>query len=123
MYSVARRSLRDVRMIRKFYLALLLPVLLVLAQQGAVLHELSHYWAGSPDIGFQATGPGQDQKQNPTTPCEKCLVFAHFAGAISQDVVPLAQPLLAFDFTQRVAAAQRGADVPTARSRGPPSVL
>jgi hypothetical protein len=114
-------------MLRKHYLAFLLPVLLLLAQQGAVLHEFSHLYGNPAPAGFQSafeqTGNGGEQKQLPASACEKCLVYAHLAGAVSPHVPVVSPSLLAFDFSQQLAAAQRGIDIPTARNRGPPVIL
>jgi hypothetical protein len=126
-YAGWRFKSARVRMLRKHYLAFLLPVLLLLAQQGAVLHEFSHLYGNPAPAGFQSAferaSNGGEQKRLPASACEKCLVYAHLAGAVSPHIPVISQPLLTFDFAQQLAAAQRGIDIPTARSRGPPVIL
>jgi hypothetical protein len=54
--------------------SLLLPLLLVVAQQGALLHELSHYRSSET--------PGESKKQSPRGDvCELCLAFAQIGSA------------------------------------------
>jgi hypothetical protein len=108
-------------MIRKPFLSLLLPVLLLLAQQGAVLHELGHFAADVEQA--QARGKQPDPQRLPGAPCEKCVVFAHFAGAVAPAIPAIFIPQLAFALFGHVVAAQRSSDSPSARSRGPPSSL
>jgi len=96
--------------------ALVLPLLLLLAQQGAVLHELSHYTAGE---------QGTTHKQSPRgEACDLCLAFAQVdAAAAPHDAV---LPLLAdLSFEQAAAPRQaaRAADLPSPRNRGPPRFL
>jgi hypothetical protein len=108
-------------MIRKPFLSLLLPLLLLLAQQGAVLHELGHALAG---IEYaQTRGKQQDPQPLPTAPCERCLVFAHLAGAVAPSIPAIFIPQLTFALFGHVVEAQRSTDSPFARSRGPPSTL
>lgn len=102
---------------RKLYLSLLLPLFLLLSQQGALLHELSHY-----------SEPGsstQRQKQHPNgDPCDDCLSFAQIAGAVKPDALaPRLLPGLGHHLaaTAQVQATQATAPVP--RSRGPPTFL
>jgi hypothetical protein len=102
---------------RKLLLSLLLPFALLLSQQGAVLHEISHLAdAAARGDGPRAHPPGDLQ-------CEACLAFAHLAGVATLHVP--APALLSLDF--QLAAVDTpvfiGADAPSARSRGPPAVL
>jgi hypothetical protein len=105
---------------RKLLLSLLLPFVLLLSQQGAAVHEMSHLADATTrgDDGQQRSGrqPGDLQ-------CEACLAFAHLAGVATAQVVPPA--LLSFSFQIPVNAAPVfiAADAPTARSRGPPPLL
>ena len=108
-------------MIRKSLVSYLLPILLLLAQQGAVLHELGHFVA---DVEHaQSRGKQPDPRQLPGAPCEKCIVFAHLSGAVAPSIPVIVIPQLAFALFGRVAEAQRSNDSPSARSRGPPSTL
>lgn len=111
------------RMIRKYLFSFLLPVLLLLAQQGAVVHELGHF---ALDQSARRADPRQGQQRSPQqapgTTCEKCVVFAHLSGAVLPDVPAIDVPLLAFALRGHVTFSRRNADVPAARSRGPPRI-
>jgi hypothetical protein len=102
---------------RKLCRSFLLPLLLLLAQQGAVLHELSHY---------PATEVGGDSKSQTSHGdiCGLCLAFAQVDSAAAPDVsVPLLLAELSFELAP-VAPVHVGAtQLPAQRSRGPPSVL
>jgi hypothetical protein len=104
---------------RKLLLALLLPVVLLLSQQGAMTHEVGHI----ADFVAQAGGKAPAGQQPGDLQCEACLAFAHLAGIATTQVVPPA--LLSFSFHFRVieAPAFIAADAPAARSRGPPVLL
>jgi len=101
---------------RKLLLAFLLPVFLLLSQQGAMQHELGHLSAELKAPGSSTHAPGDLQ-------CEACLAFAHLAGIATTQVPPPA--LLSFGFHLALvdAPAFIAADAPSARSRGPPTVL
>ena len=106
-------------MIRKPFLSLLLPILLLLAQQGAVLHELGHFVADVEQVELR--GQQQNPKQLPAAPCEKCVVFAHLSGAVAPSIPVIVVPQLVFALFGHAVEAQRSTDSPPARSRGPPS--
>lgn len=110
-------------MIRKFHFSFLLPILLVLAQQGAILHELGHSRSAAILAALRVQANTQNQNQPPGAPCETCLVYAQLAGAITPHVPAFVAPHLAYDFWQQAEVAQRGTDIPSARSRGPPILL
>jgi hypothetical protein len=110
-------SLLRAPMRARLFLAVLLPVLLLVAQQNAMLHELGHA-AGSP-----ARTQRQDKQIPPGTACDKCVVFAHLSGAVAPDAPALKQPLLAYEAVSRRTVSLASTEVPTARSRGPPSIL
>ena len=105
---------------RKLLLSFLLPVVLLLSQQGAVLHEMSHLAefaaAGTNGPGSTGHAPGDLQ-------CQACLAFAHLAGAVTAHVVPPALLSFSFQVPANEAPAFIAADAPTARSRGPPLFL
>jgi hypothetical protein len=98
--------------IRKLYWALLLAMLVVLAQQGELQHEYSHY-----------AKPGSAQKKAPSGPdhCPLCLAYSHLGGAAKAEVPP--SPLAA-DLCFHFARLLEVADIHVAglppRSRGPP---
>ncbi|HTW37716.1 MAG TPA: hypothetical protein VMD49_04030 [Steroidobacteraceae bacterium] len=96
-----------------------LPLLVLFAQQGALLHELSHvYYAG------QASGRQlhQDEQLPDDSSCPTCQSFAQVAhpasGSAPVVVVPPAVDLPCPDPSYRIAAA----DAPRPRSRGPPQI-
>ena len=105
---------------RKLLLALLLPVVLLLSQQGALTHEIGHIAESVARAGHGKVPAGE---QPGDLQCEACLAFAHLAGIATTQVVPPA--LLSFGFHFRVieAPAFIAADAPAARSRGPPVLL
>lgn len=103
--------------VRRLSLWLLLSLLLVIAQQGAVAHEISHYV----DYLNQSQ---QNDKQSPADKlCEKCLAFAQIAGAVHAEPPVLALPALTYDYTPVAPVAVIAAEAPAYRSRGPPLLL
>ena len=96
--------------------SLMLPLLLLVAQQGAVLHELSHYTAAE-------TGEGKEQSPRGDV-CDLCLAFAQVGSATMPHSV--AAPLLA-DLSHRLTPVlpvhAQAAELPAERSRGPPRFL
>ncbi|MBW8831126.1 MAG: hypothetical protein JF606_17215 [Burkholderiales bacterium] len=102
---------------RKLCRSLLLPFLLLLAQQGALLHELSHNDAPST----------QDQNKKQSAhgeACELCLGFAQLDNAAAPNVVvlPLRADLL-FHPAPMSAPYVGGTLLPSLRNRGPPPLL
>jgi hypothetical protein len=98
--------------LRKLYWTLLLPLLLVLAQQGELRHEYSHF-----------AKPGSTQKKAPTEPehCPLCLAYAHLGGAAKTEVPPSALAAdLSFHFARPPEVAQLHVAGLAPRSRGPP---
>jgi hypothetical protein len=73
------------------YLSLILALLLT--QQGAVLHALSHVPGQVPAHSHA------DDKQLPHNPaCEKCVAYAAFGGALGSKPLFITAPLLAAIF-------------------------
>ena len=98
---------------------LLLPLLLLFAQQGVLLHELNHYAAYGTDTQHQSDKQGSHGKF-----CELCLAFAQIGSAAAPEaVVPGLLPDLAFD--QALPGPDQGgtAELTLPRSRGPPITL
>ena len=98
---------------KKVFIALGLLLVLVTAQQGAVLHKLSHICrAASTELGIDA-----DQAH---PPCELCLAFAQVGTFLGPSHhVPLVHPSppqLGPEPQYSVVATES----PTPRSRGPP---
>jgi hypothetical protein len=92
-------------------------LLLLLAQQGAVLHELSHVYYTAQHSGAHLS---EDQHQPDTEHCPECRSFAQVGASVcgsdhSLDLVPATQ-LRVPDRVYSII----GAKAPTARSRGPP---
>jgi hypothetical protein len=97
------------------YLSWVLALLLVLAQHGAVLHELSHFGHSADGVSLR-----QDSGVSEGASCPTCQAFSQVAnpagsyslelGVVPQSLNPTAEP--AYSIT--------AADVPSARSRGPP---
>lgn len=114
-------------MMRKLLLAFLLPVILLLSQQGAVTHEIGHIADGVARAGGKLDGAGAGSASGAhragDLQCDACLSFAHLAGIATAQALP--PGLLSFSFHFRVieAPAFIAADAPAARSRGPPSFL
>jgi len=113
-----RRAVRHKRLHwSRLFHSLFIPLLLVVAQQGAMLHELSHY--------APTAAAGDSKKQAPRgDACELCLAFAQIGSAAPpQNVVA---PLLA-DLSHEVAPGKpvhvQTAQLPAERSRGPPLFL
>lgn len=69
-------------LVRRLLFALLLPVLL-LAQQGALVHELSHVHHGLANTRLDG-----DKHQPPgERACDKCFAFAPLGAAVSPSLV------------------------------------
>ena len=105
-------------------LALLLSLMLLLVQQGALLHELSHHTRPLMQASLQArhndaaTQPGGDE------PCELCLAFAQIASA-STPTLPVLVLLsgIAFEAAKPTPDDVVMTEHPSARNRGPPQRL
>jgi len=107
---------------------LLLALLLLGAQQGALLHEIGHGFGNSSVVAVPfaaASAGGADFASHPAgTPdgsyCEKCFEFAHVcaAGLLVTPGVALVAPLV--ELVRAGEAAHLPADAPQSRSRGPP---
>jgi hypothetical protein len=97
--------------------SLLLPLLLLFAQHGELLHELSHY--AKPEA--QQDGG----KQHPQAGhCHLCLAFAQVDSTAAPDAVAV-HLLGDLSFLQATAAlaSDRTAERPARRNRGPPTFL
>lgn len=105
---------------RKLLLSLLLPVVMLLSQQGAVMHELGHL---TDAVSRAASGQSTSGQQPGDLQCEACLAFAHLAGVATATVVPPALLSFSFGIPASEAPVFIAADAPTARSRGPPTFL
>jgi hypothetical protein len=104
---------------RKLRLAILTvsALLLLLTQQGAVLHELTHVYYTAQHSGAHLS---EDKNLPDTDQCPLCRSFAQVGASIcgsdhSLDLAPAAR-LRVPDRVYSII----GAKAPTARSRGPP---
>jgi len=111
--TVRRKHLQSTGLLRSLFVALLL----VAAQQGAFLHELSHYAAR------ESTGHGK--KQHPRGDvCELCLAFAQIGSAAPAQHVAAPLPVgLSHEAAPVVPVFLDAVHLPAERSRGPPRSL
>jgi hypothetical protein len=100
---------------RRSSLSWLLSLLLVLVQHGAVLHELGHlsHSDGTSGAVLRALNSGF---------CPTCEAFAQVTNPAAAAAHAVAVCPAAFLPTPDPCYAIVGADTPTPRSRGPPSV-
>ena len=106
---------------RKLYLSLLLPLFMLLSQQGAVWHEIGHLSnAPSP---YEQKEKEKQQQQPGDRLCEQCLAFAHLSAAAKPEVPSISLPAFHHALPSADAVPFVAADAPTQRSRGPPSFL
>ena len=105
---------------RKLLLTFVLPLILLFSQQGAVVHELSHL---TDAVSRAASGQGSSGQQPGDLQCEACLAFAHLAGVATAQVAHPALLSFSFAVPANEAPVFIAADAPTARSRGPPTIL
>jgi hypothetical protein len=111
------RTLHQIAAIRRMRISLLLPLLLILSQHGAWLHELSHaaYAANPHQISVQAS---QCASENGV--CAGCQSFGQLGSALSSSLTagaaPASQICPQAEPQYSSPAAQRSAP----RNRGPP---
>lgn len=99
---------------RKLSWILLLPFLLLFAQQGELRHEYGHY--GKPLEGAQKKVPD-------TKHCPVCLAYANLSGAAKTHVAaPVLLSHLTFHHAPAFEVASVDTEVAPPRSRGPPSL-
>jgi hypothetical protein len=111
-------------MTRQFFVRLLLSLLLLISQQMALSHVVTH-WAGARDSVAQRARDGKDGApskslaQDPV--CEQCLAFAQLANAIGN--LPRTFAALDLGASSVVPGVAHGAAVRPLRAfepRGPP---
>lgn len=103
--------------VRKTFLILVLPLLLLFTQQMAAVHEIGHF---SDEIAKSKTG----EKQTPANKfCDQCFGFSSIAGAVTSEPPTLALADLSYDFAFSLQSAVIAADAPAYRNRGPPVLL
>lgn len=98
---------------RKSLWILLLPLLLLFAQQAELRHEYSHF----------AEQTASCKKPAPAETCSTCLAYVHITGAANPEVtVAGLLANLSFHFAPAVHVASADADDVSPRSRGPPNL-
>ena len=103
-------------LIRRLTLSVLLPLILLFSQQGALLHELSHWHVPSTNAEATAQAASVDSDV-----CLDCLAFAQVAGLAQFDLPPAPTPQgLGYHFVSEAALSVAEASTPALRSRGPP---
>jgi hypothetical protein len=114
-------------MMRKLYISLLLPFLMLLVQQGAVWHAIEHMGASDAVTVASSTGPQDKAQQDKELPadklCEMCLAFAQLNGTTKTDVPLLSLLSFSHAMAQWVETPAATADAPALRNRGPPISL
>ena len=102
---------------RRLALSIVLPLLMLLAQHGAAVHDLGHLGPGhSVPAGANKTLPAD-------TLCVSCLAFAQVGSSARADHVALLPLEHSHVLAAPPAAAVVAAEPPAQRSRGPPAVL
>lgn len=92
-----------------------LSLLLLLAQQGALVHEWAHHGL------VAARHQGDDHRAAAGERCELCVAFAQIAGAVAiDDVVPVLLAGATFALPGAAPVVAVAAAPPATRSRGPP---
>jgi hypothetical protein len=111
------RKLEPITAIRRMRLCLLLPLLLVLSQHGAWLHELSHatYAASAHQVTVQ-----QSEASFENGLCPSCQSFGQLGSALAGSITAACPPVSHSCPQGQPQYAQPAPDLPAARSRGPP---
>jgi len=102
---------------RRIHIALLLPLLLALSQQGAMLHELGHLHRLSGVPTWTEMDLAADRI------CQLCIAFSQVANPASASVPISPSPSAAVQPGSQPDYSIVAADIPTPRSRGPPTHL
>ena len=100
---------------RKALLSLLLPLIMLLSQQGALWHEVGHFGNGQ--------APASQKKETLDKVCESCIAFAHLAAVAKPELFASASTALTYAAPAAGQIVSAASAVPTQRSRGPPEFL
>jgi len=104
--------------------AFVLALLLVGAQQSALVHEIGHgFGPATAATAAQAERGRSTGAADAANHCEKCFQFAHVAAALAGHIPAPARPVAVAESAHSVLAAAIAADAPQTRSRGPPVFL
>jgi hypothetical protein len=111
------RNLHPITAIRRTRLWLLLPLLLVLSQHGAWLHELSHlaYAARPHQTAVQASPQSVENGV-----CPSCQSFGQLGSALSSSVAAIATLLIQHCPQAEPQYSSPAAQLAAPRNRGPP---
>ncbi len=101
---------------RKLHISLGLALLLLLAQHGAVLHEVSHICRVGTNVHAQMHADTLLEKT-----CELCYAFSQVANPAGNSVASSHLEPVSSATASGESYAATPAHVPTPRSRGPPS--
>nr|WP_077036039.1 DUF2946 family protein [Pelomonas sp. KK5] len=102
---------------RRFALALLMPLLMLLSQQGAAWHEIGH-------LSSKQGSSQQERKDDPADKlCAVCLSFAHLAATTAPELPKLLLADAAHVQTSAHTFASLNAEALAPRSRGPPVLI
>jgi hypothetical protein len=104
---------------------LLLSIVLLLSQQMAIAHVISHWGARAATSTVHANAPRDDGFSKPIAQdqsCEQCLAFAQIATAVGQETRSFAPPSQGSWSIAALAPSRVCARAPCAfRSRAPPA--
>ena len=108
-------------LIRRLTLSILMPLILLLSQQGALQHELSHLHVPSASASSDEQAQASDVD---TDICLTCLGFAQ-VGGLAKFELPVAPKLdsLTYHFITESVRSVAELALPVARSRGPPETV
>ena len=111
---------------RRTISAFLLALLVVFAQQAALVHEIGHgFGHDSVTSAASASDPSSQDSGAPdkSNYCEKCFQFAHVTSAATAFAPNLFFSTPSSESASGDPAIEIAADAPALRSRGPPIIL
>jgi hypothetical protein len=101
---------------RKLNISIGIALLLLLAQQGALLHAVEHICRVGSNVEAQVHADTLLEK-----PCELCLAYSQLANPAGNTVPVVRFEPLACAAGSNPVCASTPAEIPTPRSRGPPA--
>jgi hypothetical protein len=105
---------------RRFAISFLLPLLMLLTQHGAAVHEIGHL---SPSQSQHRTPTSRDEPLANDALCLSCLAYASIGSAAAPEVFQALLLSFGQPTTPPVAVAVLAAEALAPRSRGPPPTL
>ncbi len=105
-------------LVRRLTLSILMPFILLLSQQGALMHELGHWQSITASASSEPVVRALDVDHDI---CLTCLSFAQIGGLAKFEA--LAVPMvdgLQYHFAAEPVRSVAESSLPVARSRGPP---